>query len=115
MNVGPWELLVILIIGILVIGPQRMVEVARTIGRVVSQLRKFSSEFTSTLQAEIMASEREAKQVIQDVENTLTMKDVPGPIASLQDELLATERETRQLLENITKTINKDDPDQEVE
>jgi sec-independent protein translocase protein TatB len=99
LNVGPWELTVILIIAILVVGPKRMVEIARTIGRVTSQLRRLSAEFTSNLQSEIMSAEREAKQARDDTVESLT--SLAEPFVSLQAELQATERETRQALESI--------------
>jgi Tat protein translocase TatB subunit len=62
LNVGPWELVVVLIIAILVAGPQRMLEIARSLGRVSRQLRSLSTEFTTALQSEIRAVEEEAKQ-----------------------------------------------------
>lgn len=98
MNVGPWELTVIIIIAILLIGPKRMVEVTRTIGRVTSQLRRFSSEFVSTLQAEVTAagSDRRTPQEPQSIVRSIT-----EPITSLQSELLAAERETRQAITQI--------------
>jgi sec-independent protein translocase protein TatB len=99
LNVGPWELTVILIIAILVVGPKRMVEIAHTIGRVTSQLRKLSAEFTSSLQSEIMTVESEAKQVRDDTVDSLT--SLSEPFVSLQAELQATERETRKALESI--------------
>jgi Sec-independent protein translocase protein TatA len=79
LNVGPWELIVVLIITILVAGPQRMVEIARTLGRVSRQLRGLSREFTTALQAELQAAEKEAgrsgpdlSEVRQDLEDALS-------------------------------------------
>lgn len=60
LNVGPWELVLVLIIAILVAGPKRMVEIARTLGQYSRQLRDLSREFTTALQAEIQATEEEA-------------------------------------------------------
>jgi len=78
LNVGPWELVLVLIIAILVAGPKRMVEIARTLGEFSRQLRDLSREFTSALQAEIDATEEEASKagvdlrgVQQDLENVL--------------------------------------------
>ena len=97
LNVGPWEVTLILIIAILLIGPKRMVEMARTIGRVTSQLRRFSNEFTSTLQTEITATEHEV--MVEDPEDAV--KSLTEPFTGLQAELEATGRETRQALENV--------------
>jgi sec-independent protein translocase protein TatA len=79
LNVGPWEVIVVLIIAILVAGPQRMVEIARTLGRASRQLRDLSREFTTALQTEIQAVDREAgrsvpdlSEVRQDLEDALS-------------------------------------------
>ncbi|MEE8392111.1 MAG: twin-arginine translocase TatA/TatE family subunit [Anaerolineae bacterium] len=96
MNVGPWELTVILIIAILLVGPKRMVEIARTIARVTNRLRQFSNEFTATLQAEVAATERAAGESPQNI-----VKSITEPFAGIQADLQATEREARQALESI--------------
>ncbi len=62
-NVGVGELIVILIISILVVGPKRTVEIARTLGRISRQLRDLSREFTNALQAEIDATESETGDI----------------------------------------------------
>ncbi len=79
LNVGPWELVVVLIIAILVAGPKRMVEIARTLGQFSRQLRDLSREFTMALQAEIQATEEEAgsagvdlQEVQRDLEHVLS-------------------------------------------
>jgi Sec-independent protein translocase protein TatA len=88
LNVGPWELIVVLIIAILVAGPQRMVEIARTLGRASRQLRDLSREFTTALQTEIQAVEKEAgrsgpdlSEVRQDLEDALSGSLQPQPEA----------------------------------
>lgn len=67
LNVGPWELVLVLIIAILVAGPKRMVEISRTLGQVSRQLRDLSREFTAALQAEIQATEAEATKTGADL------------------------------------------------
>jgi sec-independent protein translocase protein TatB len=96
LNVGPWELAVILIIAILLVGPKRMAEMARTIGRVTSQMRTLSDEFIGVIQAELQETENETHQALDSIG-----QDVPGPATGILTELEATERETRQVLENI--------------
>ena len=92
LNVGPWEVTVILIIAILVVGPKRMVEVGRSIGRTASQMRRLSGEFLGTLQAEIDATQQEARQALEGIVET-----GEESVAELQ----AAEDETRQVLEGI--------------
>ncbi len=133
LNVGPWELAVILIIAILLVGPKRTIEIAQAIRRFSGQLRSMSSEFTSLIQAGIQTSEREASQALDDMTSdkpapTAGSQDEPQdaeretsesladiikegltPIAGIRAELQATERETRQALEDITTNIVRDE------
>jgi sec-independent protein translocase protein TatB len=44
-NVGGAELLVILLVALIVLGPSRMPEAARTVGKVVGEVRRISSGF----------------------------------------------------------------------
>ena len=68
LNVGPAELILVLIIAILVAGPKRMVEIAHSLGRISRQLRDLSREFTTALQAEVKAAETEAGKVGEDLD-----------------------------------------------
>lgn len=48
-NVGPGEALAILVIALIVLGPEKLPEVIRTVGRVMGELRRMSSSFQSEL------------------------------------------------------------------
>ena len=48
-NVGGGELLVIMLIALIVLGPQRLPDAARQVGRVVGDLRRISSGFQQEL------------------------------------------------------------------
>ena len=48
-NVGTPELLVILLVALLVLGPNKLPEAARQVGRAMSELRRLSSGFQSEL------------------------------------------------------------------
>lgn len=96
LNVGPWELTLILIIAILAVGPKRLVEIARTIGRATSQMRTLSSQFLGQIQAEIDATEQEAREALESV-----ARGEQEPIATIPEEIQATEKETREALEGI--------------
>lgn len=50
LNIGPQELLVILVIALLVVGPQRLPEFGRSIGRWMRELRKAQDEVRRTIQ-----------------------------------------------------------------
>jgi Tat protein translocase TatB subunit len=48
-GIGMPELLVIMVIALLVLGPKRLPEVARSLGRGMSEFRRASSELRNTL------------------------------------------------------------------
>jgi TatA/E family protein of Tat protein translocase len=47
------ELLVILVVALLVLGPKRLPEIARSLGRGMAEFRRASNEFTRTLSASL--------------------------------------------------------------
>ena len=120
LNIGPSELMVILAIAILAIGPKRMVEIARTLGRATGKLRKISGEFMAIIQAELQETEASARGLVDGTiageagvegEVTATGEQARGTVkslreeiglASLQAELQETERATREFLQKIS-------------
>jgi sec-independent protein translocase protein TatA len=48
-NIGPLELMVILVIALLVVGPRRLPEVGRSIGRGIREFRKAQDEVQKTI------------------------------------------------------------------
>jgi len=43
-NIGPQELLIILIVALIVVGPRRLPEMGRTVGRFLNEFRKLQDE-----------------------------------------------------------------------
>lgn len=70
LGIGLPELLLIMILGLLVLGPQRLPEVARMIGRAYGQLRRASEEFQNTIRQDIAAFERE-----EDAHRNVAVRD----------------------------------------
>lgn len=58
-NIGAGELVVILGLALIVLGPQRLPEAVRTVGRVVGELRRISSGFQDELRNALDDSEVE--------------------------------------------------------
>ena len=57
-NIGGGEFLVIAIIALIVLGPQRLPDAARQIGKAMGELRRLSSGFQSELKSAFDESER---------------------------------------------------------
>jgi sec-independent protein translocase protein TatA len=59
LGIGLPEIVVILVLALLVLGPQRLPEVARMLGRIYGQIRRASEEFQNTIRQDIMIFERQ--------------------------------------------------------
>jgi sec-independent protein translocase protein TatB len=57
-GIGPTELIVILVIALLVLGPKRLPDLARSLGRALGEFRRATSDITAELEnARIMLEE----------------------------------------------------------
>jgi TatA/E family protein of Tat protein translocase len=57
LGIGPWEILLILILALIIFGPGKLTEVARTLGRTVRAIRKASADLTATVTRELEEKE----------------------------------------------------------
>jgi TatA/E family protein of Tat protein translocase len=53
LNIGPQELLLILVVALLVVGPRRLPELGRSLGKGLRELRKAQNEVRKTIQVEL--------------------------------------------------------------
>jgi len=53
LNIGPQELLLILVIALIVVGPQRLPELGRSIGKGLREIRKAQDEVKRTIQVNL--------------------------------------------------------------
>lgn len=100
-DVGFWELVVIGIVALLVLGPERLPVVARTVGLWYGKARHFVGTVKADIDREIKAEElkrivteqtkseglfdmmEEAKASLQDIKNGLQSVDRPVELSSL--------------------------------
>ena len=61
-GIGGTELLVILVVALIVLGPKSVPQIARTLGKAMGEFRKVSTEFQRTLNTEIELEEHEKPQ-----------------------------------------------------
>ena len=57
-GIGMPELVVILVVALLVLGPKRLPEVARSLGRAVAEFRRQSTEVMEELQTQLDVEDR---------------------------------------------------------
>lgn len=75
-SLGPLEILVVAVVGLIVFGPQRLPEIARTIGKTMAELRRMASE---------VRTEFESGLNLDEVEDE-PEEPGPAPPASEQEE-----------------------------
>jgi Tat protein translocase TatB subunit len=66
LGIGFGEILLILVVALIIWGPQRLPEIARTLGKITRSLRKASFDLTSSVTREL---EKEQKPQSQPAEN----------------------------------------------
>lgn len=59
LSVGSSEILMILLVALLVVGPNKVVDMAQTLGKVMRSIRKASSELTSAVTREMEMEDRQ--------------------------------------------------------
>ena len=52
-GIGIGEILLVLVFSLIIWGPKRMIEIARTLGKLMHTLRKITSDLTATVTKEI--------------------------------------------------------------
>jgi len=71
LGIGPAELLLILVIALIVVGPERLPEISRTIAKTLSNLRAMSQSLTAEWQQELTAV-NDIKAGAQELQQSLT-------------------------------------------
>ena len=90
-GIGLPELVVILAVALIVLGPQRLPEVARMLGRAYGQLRRACEEFQNTIRQDLAALERQEdanrnKAIAQEIrERWADVEDVQTAIIQERD------------------------------
>ncbi len=78
-GIGMPELLVILVVALLVLGPKRLPEMARSLGRGMAEFRRASSELRNTLYAPLEEPKKEESK-------SASKEPDPKPNAARKDE-----------------------------
>ena len=94
-DIGFWELSVLAVIGLIVLGPERLPAVARTMGRWVGQAKHYMSALTSELEREVKADDirREVREAREQIESETrqardnTDREVDSVMRPLKSEL----------------------------
>lgn len=88
MPFGIWEIILVLVVIMLVVGPRRLPEIARTLGEIVRNIRSATTELTRNITAEIDNEVIEAKKDVDEIniEVKRTLKDAVDINNNTEDE-----------------------------
>ena len=100
LNVGPLELLVVLAVALIVVGPERLPELARSVGRALRQFREVQDEVRDMVSTGMDDEMREAASEFRKAAGTAKRAtDVKGAVRraerSIRDETTAPLRTPR--------------------
>jgi sec-independent protein translocase protein TatA len=53
LGIGTWEIVLIIVLALIIMGPGKLTETARTLGKIVRNIKRAGSEFTTAVTREL--------------------------------------------------------------
>ena len=78
LGIGGLEILLILIVALLVVGPGKVVEMSRTLGKTVNAFKKAASELTTQVTKELEDEKRAASELAAQVNQEIVGGEKPS-------------------------------------
>lgn len=88
-GIGGTELLVILVVALIVLGPKSVPQLARTLGKAMGEFRRVSTEFQRTLNLEAAQEEHEKRKA--EAEKDLFAEKKAEPVKTTAESSVKTE------------------------
>jgi len=65
LGIGSWEILLIIILALIVLGPGKLTGFARTLGKTVRTIRKYSTDLTTAVTKELDSTQEEPPKEVK--------------------------------------------------
>jgi Tat protein translocase TatB subunit len=107
-GIGPAELLLIFIIALIVFGPGKLPELARTLGKAMRELRRMSLEVTAEFAKELRDMEavsREMKETTEEIKQAADIKSTL--VESLEPALTGGESREEPRISDVQETTSQ--------
>lgn len=96
-GISSFELLIIFVVALIVIGPQKMPEAVRSVGRFIGKVKNYTDNIRSELERELHVDE--VKESLNELKNSESMK-------SLQKELTSLKSDTESAVSGMKSQLN---------
>ena len=99
MRVGMTELLVIFVVALIVIGPDKLPAYAKKLGEALAEFKKFSNEATKEIRESVVEPLEEAQQ---------PLREAMAPVTELQKEVQGNVKDLKQAWNAVGKSASSD-------
>jgi sec-independent protein translocase protein TatB len=109
-NVGVTELIVILILALLVVGPERLPEMARQLAKILRDARTAYENLTKDLGPELMSIEKTTREIRDSVNSVRSIpKDMVGSVvkAADLDDTIADLKDVQRSVEETGRSVSQ--------
>lgn len=89
-GIGMPELIIIMVIALVVIGPQKLPEMAKSLGKGLAEFKKASNDIRNNFEAEARASEEKARLAQEEAAQTAAAEKEKEPVAAEKAKEAAT-------------------------
>jgi sec-independent protein translocase protein TatB len=80
-GIGIWEILLILIVALIVLGPSRLPGIARTLGKTVRAIKKASADLTANITRELEETKNEPSPSAPKEESNISNRQAPSTVS----------------------------------
>jgi len=113
-GIGPTELIVILVVALLILGPKRLPEIARSLGKGFAEFKRASNELRSQIDISADVPPSPPPPVQPSIQSQSEEQAGPADAATTEDPKPARVRETEnRLKENLSIWDKTDEPEPE--
>jgi sec-independent protein translocase protein TatB len=106
-DLGFWEIVLVLVVALLVVGPERLPGLARQVGLWVGKAKRFVSSVRSDIERELEAEE--LKRILNKQQDQI--RELKGMISETQTEVHSELTETEHLVSAIEEQLESKQPD----
>jgi Tat protein translocase TatB subunit len=96
-NIGSGELILVLIIILLVMGPHRLPEITRMLGQALRKIRETYQEFVSEFEEELHTAEKATKEVREGIQTLKEVADLPTTLLKTTTKIAIEEKPAPEL------------------